>query len=1138
MENNSRIKFGFHAFLTTQFLGALNDNAFKLVIGLLLIDLCAHMPHGTFYLSLSGILFVLPFLIFSTYSGFLVDRFSKKAIIVAVKTSEMMIAVFAIYAFYKMNVGMLLAVVFLMGTHSAFFGPAKYGIIPELLPQSKISEGNGILILLTYVGIIIGKVVGGALAQSAQQHNTTMGYALLMIAVIGFISSLFIPKVPAAGSKRSFEPNVLKEVFRNIGIIRKNRAIFLSMVGLTYFAFLSGLFELNILIYAKDMVGADKLHTSYLLIALALGIGSGSFLAGKLSDRKVELGLVPFGTLGLSFFSIMLGWSYNSFFGVCLNLFLLGLFAGFYILPLNALIQQESPADQRGQILATNNFLSFTGILLGSGILYVLRQWLHLNPAQIFVACGCLTVAGTVYVCRLLPYPLVRLFVWFLTHTIYRIKTLDKDRMPDKGGVLLVANHISFIDAVLIVVCVKRPVRFVISREVYRIWWINPLCRLGRAIPIDRKDNPKEIIRALHTAKQALKDGEVVCIFPEGQLTRTGNMLRFNEGFEHIMKGVDVPILPVHLDRIWGSIFSWEGGKFFWKWPKVLPYPVTVSFGSTMPGRSTAFEVRNRIMEMGAEAFKHRLTDHLTLAENFYQQARKYPQRFCVADSSGKSLSYGLTLISSVALSGKLQKPLSDTTNVGILLPPSIAGALVNIALGILGKVTVNINYTSSKESIASMVRQCEMRTCITSRKLIEKTGIELGCELIFIEDIIASISVFEKILAAIRSFAWPRLIARALIFGQTSKDSQDRLATIMFTSGSTGEPKGVMLTQGNITSNLEGLYQVFQFNDKDRLLGVLPFFHSFGYTGTLWFPLLSGMGAVYHFNPLDAKVIGKMVREQQATILMSTPTFLGTYIKRCEAEEFRSVRFVMVGAEKLKPSLAEEFRSKFGVEPMEGYGCTELSPIVSVNMPDYQHDVMTQKAHKTGTIGLPMPGIAVRIVDRATGQILGPNEDGLLLVKGPNVMKGYLRQPQKTDEAFREGWYVTGDIAQIDEDGFITITDRLSRFSKIGGEMVPHIKVESKIHEILKVSEQTCVVTSVPDERKGERLAVLCLSHVNIPELVEQLKASGFPNLWMPSADCFFHVETFPVLGTGKLDLAGIKRKAVELTGSSKGAS
>lgn len=1135
MNQEEGIKKGFPAFLITQFLGALNDNAFKLIIGLLLLHHFNGLPQGPLYLSLSGILFVLPFLLFSTYSGFLADRYSKKKIIVIVKSAEMGIAMIAIYGFQAMDMNVLLGVIFLMGTHSAFFGPAKYGIIPEMLPTSRISEGNGTVILLTYIGIIIGKVIGGTLAQTGSSQGHVMGYWLLLISVMGFVSSLFISNVPPSGGERPFQANVLKEVRDNVRALKTERPIFLSVMGLTYFAFLSGLFELNILVYAKDMVGADDIHTSFMLIFLALGIGLGSFLAGKFSDGKVELGLVPLGTLGLSFFCVMLGWSYHSFIGVCINLFLLGIFSGFFIVPLNSLIQQDSPPERRGQILATNNFLSFSGILIGSGVLYIFRQFLHLNPAQIFIMCGFLTVLGTVYACRLLPYPLVRLCVWFLTHTIYRIKIVDKNRMPARGGALIVANHISFIDAVLIVVCVHRPVRFLMSREIFHVPWLNPLCRFARAIPIDRKDNPKEIIRALNAAKQALKDGEVVCIFPEGQLSRTGNTLKFNEGFEHIMKGVDVPIIPVHLDRIWGSIFSWKGGRFFWKWPKVLPYPVTVSFGEPMPARATAFEARGRILELGADAFKYRLADKLTLAQNFFKQARRHPKQFCIADSSGKSLTYGLTLISSVALAGRLKKALAEEDKVGILIPPSVGGALVNIAVGILNKVPVNLNYTASKEALASIVEQCQMHTCIASRALLEKTGIQLSCRMIFIEDIIASIQSADRIKAVFKAFMFPQVLANKLVFGKFRNLDNQQLATIMFTSGSTGEPKGVMLTHANVTSNLEGLYQVFEFDKNDKILGTLPFFHSFGFTGTLWFPLLSGMGAVYHSNPLDSKVVGKLVDDFKATILMSTPTFLGAYIRRCEPEQFKSLRFVMVGAEKLKTSLAEEFKNKFGIEPMEGYGCTELSPIGCINLPDYNSEQVLQKAHKPGTIGLPLPGIAMRIVDQNTFVLLATNQDGVLLVKGPNVMKGYLNQPHKTADVIRDGWYVTGDVARMDDDGFITITDRLSRFSKIGGEMVPHIKVETKIHELLGVSEQTCVVTSVPDNKKGERLVVLCLSTVDIPALIEKLKTSGLPNLWVPGSDMFIRVDAFPILGTGKLDLTGIKRKALELAGTEK---
>ncbi len=598
------------------------------------------------------------------------------------------------------------------------------------------------------------------------------------------------------------------------------------------------------------------------------------------------------------------------------------------------------------------------------------------------------------------------------------------------------------------------------------------------------------------------------------------------------MKGVDAPIIPVNLDRIWGSVFSHEGGKYLRKWPKIIPYPVTISFGKALAPTASAFEIRSAVMELGADAFQYRLADKVTLPEAFWREARKHPAKFCIADSSGKKLNYGTTLISSVAIARKINAKIFQEKTIGVLIPPSVAGTLINISVSILNKVPVNINYTASKDAIASIVKQCAMQYVITSRSFLEKSGISLPCEAIFIEDIISSISKLEKMKAAFFSYLFPSGLSHWFIFGPKDFRAHEKLATIMFTSGSTGEPKGVMLTHANITSNLEGLYQIFNVKDEDVMMGVLPFFHSFGFTATLWFPLISGISAVYHFNPLDAKVIGKLVHENKATILMATPTFLSMYIRRCEAEQFKTLRMVTVGAEKLKENLAKEFKEKFGIQPMEGYGCTELSPVVSINLPDYDGPGQIQKAQKQGTIGLPLPGIAIKIVDQNTGETLNPGQNGLLLIKGPNVMKGYLNHPKKTQEVIKDGWYMTGDIAQADEDGFITITDRLSRFSKIAGEMIPHIKVEEAIHSILNASEQICVVASVPDDKKGEKLVVLYTKDMDIPALLEGLKKYGLPNLWIPGAEMFLRIDSIPLLGSGKLDLGKIKAKAQEIVG------
>jgi acyl-[acyl-carrier-protein]-phospholipid O-acyltransferase/long-chain-fatty-acid--[acyl-carrier-protein] ligase len=345
------------------------------------------------------------------------------------------------------------------------------------------------------------------------------------------------------------------------------------------------------------------------------------------------------------------------------------------------------------------------------------------------------------------------------------------------------------------------------------------------------------------------------------------------------------------------------------------------------------------------------------------------------------------------------------------------------------------------------------------------------------------------------------------------------------------------MLSHYNVGSNLNQLGQTFAFGGKDKVLGVLPFFHSFGFTGTLALPAVLGIGVVYHANPLDAKTIGPLVNDHEVTFLLATPTFLQLYMRGCSAEQFGSVRLVAVSAEKLPERLATAFEEQFGIRPFEAYGCTECSPGVTVNTHDFRAAGFRQVGAKRGKIGHPLPGICVRIVDPADPDPTAPlpvGQSGLLLVRGPNVMLGYLGKPEKTTEVLRNGWYTTGDVAALDEDGFIQITDRLSRFSKIGGEMVPHIKVEEKLHELAGATEQTFVVTSVPDEKKGERLIVLHkLADDKLQPVLEKLTASDLPNLWKPKADSFVRMEAFPMLGTGKLDLRKVKKVAQNSSGT-----
>jgi acyl-[acyl-carrier-protein]-phospholipid O-acyltransferase/long-chain-fatty-acid--[acyl-carrier-protein] ligase len=733
-----------------------------------------------------------------------------------------------------------------------------------------------------------------------------------------------------------------------------------------------------------------------------------------------------------------------------------------------------------------------------------------------------------VYVLVLLPEWFLRLVLWFVTNTIYRITVLGRDKFPEKGGALLVCNHVSFVDAFLLVAATDRPIRFLIFQDIYDMPAVKPWAKMGGAIPISSELRPRDMIRSLRTASDAIRNGEIVCIFAEGQITRTGQLLPFRRGFERIMKGVDAPIIPVNLDGVWGSIFSFERGRFLWKLPHRIPYPVTVSFGDPLPSTATAPEVRRAVQELQSSAFEQRRRHTPTLDAAFVRSARRHPLRFMMADGVTPRMRFFKALTGSILIGRKLQKRWADQEMVGILLPPSVGGALVNYAASLLGRVPVNLNYTASNEVIASCARQCNLRTVVSSKAFLERLPkLEVPGETILLEELAGSAGSGDKLVALLLAFLPYGLVKRALGARRTHLDD---LATVIFSSGSTGDPKGVMLTNYNIASNIHQVLQVFMLGSSDKLLGILPFFHSFGFTIALWLPAVNGSGVVFHPNPLDARAISALVGQYRITFLIATPTFLQAYIRRCSPEHFGSLRYVLAGAEKLPERVALAFEDTFGIRPLEGYGCTECAPVVAVNGPGFRAPGFHQVAARRGTIGHPLPGMSVRIVDVESGQPIADGASGLLMVKGPNVMKGYLGRPEKTGEVLRDGWYMTGDVATMSEDGFITITDRLSRFSKIGGEMVPHVKIEEKLHELAGIAEQVFAVTSMPDEKKGERIAVLhTLAEGQLDAVLEKLAQSDLPALWKPKPNQFFYTESLPYLGTGKLDLRALKTIAAE---------
>ncbi len=721
----------------------------------------------------------------------------------------------------------------------------------------------------------------------------------------------------------------------------------------------------------------------------------------------------------------------------------------------------------------------------------------------------------------------IRLVVGAFVRLIYRIHLNGGGNMPKTGGVLMLPNHISWVDAVILQLVCPRPIRFLIYDAIYRQPFIKQACQIFGAIPI----NPTRSKEALRAAADHLKAGEVVCIFPEGELTRTGTLLKLKKGFEIIARQGGVPVMPVWLDQLWGSIFSFEGGRYFSKWPQRVPYPVTVAFGQVLePAQATVETVREKLLALGESCYQHRPMLQRHLGEACIRGLKNSSSLIAVIDGmDGSTLTRGMLLAAAIVFSKEVKR-LIPGQRVGIVLPPSKGAVLANLAVLLAGKVPVSLNFTAGRDALQSAMKRAEITTVITARIVERKMETFPWPEhLVRLDEVLPplkkKIGLWRALVAVLPWFALTRHLGLPRVGGHDE-------AVLLFTSGSSGDPKGVVLSHRNILANISQFRLMVNLDPNDGILASLPFFHSFGCTVTLWFPIIEGLRAITYPNPLDVVKNAELVQKYNCSMLLATPTFLRSYLRKVDKEQLASLRLTITGAEKLPRAIADAFEEKFGKQVFEGYGLTETAPVLSCNLPDVSLDDVgrtVQHAYRPGSVGKLAPGIAAEIRDPDTGAKLGLHETGMLWVRGPNIFEGYLGQPEQTAEVIQDGWFRTGDLGRFDEDGFLFIEGRLSRFSKIAGEMVPHETVEAKITEALGLpatGERLFIVLGIPDEAKGEALVLLTTVDITQNDLRSKLSALGVANLWVPRT--IKRVETLPHLGSGKLDLKGCKDLAM----------
>lgn len=1148
------------AFLFVVFCNAVVDVAHKV----LLQNIAFKVFDGStqvIWISIINALIIIPFLLLFTVSGYLSDKYNKKNILVYGAVSSFLLSVLMVISYLSENFYFAMFSLFLLAVQSAIYSPAKFGLILDIYGKKELSRGNASLQAISIIAILFSIAIASLVFENFYNLNnlqllTTkeqllnailpLTYYILPVAFLEMlVSFVFLRRINTSYTKNEELFLDKKELFQgkllvnNIKILSSNNVIFLSIIGLSVFWGVSQAVMAVFPSFVKMYLNiTDVFIINAVIGASGIGIALGSIIYSKISKHYIEVGTIPLASFGMAL-TLYVSTLLQTPFFIGLSFLLFGVFGGMFVVPLNALIQFNAKKKVLGTILAGNNwFHSLSMFLMLS--MTTLVSYFDLDPLNTIYLILLITIIGTIYTVFKLPQSLILLFLKTIVGLKYKLEVNGIKNIPSSGGVLLLGNHISWIDWAIVLMAVPREVRFVMDKTIYNKWYLTWILKMFKAIPISNASSKTTI----QIVAKELDEGNVVVLFPEGAITRNGHLGEFKRGFEKVLEltNTEVKVVPFYIRGLWESMFSRANEKFK-KSNKTSS--VTVSFSRALnKQRANIVSVKQQVINLSTTSWQEHIKNLRPLNETIFDRLKELSSQMIFADSTGVELS-GHKFLTASVLFKDLLKSRIEGQNIALLLPATTAGAFVNYSILLMGKTAVNLNYTSEINSLKNSISQAEIKTIVSSKKFIEKLelkGINIkeifeSTQVIYLEDLKIKISKTRGFLTYLSVRFVPSFLLKIIHLTKTSKNDT---AVILFSSGSEGVPKGVELSGDNILGNAQQIANIINANSNDIMLGTLPLFHAFGIVVTTYLPLIEGIKCVAHPDPTDGLAIAKLVSSYKATIMTGTSTFFRLYTKNTKIHPlmFESLRLVVAGAEKLREDVRFEFKKRFGKDILEGFGTTETSPVASCNLPDViAPDFTIQVGHKNGSVGMAIPGTTIKIVDPQTFKELSVNEEGMILISGIQVMRGYLKNEQKTKEVLKiikgKTYYITGDKGRIDEDGFLYIIDRYSRFAKLAGEMISLGAIEEKISKLINLEEKPLIdfmITSIEDEKKGEKI-VLLISNVEneyILSLKEQILKNFENKLMIPSEIKI--IDEVPKLGSGKRDYNKAKNLAKSL--------